>query len=260
MSDVLFYTLPPSNVNWSYVLINANNPVLGYIRRHGHAIKSVIIDSGIEIFRNPATKDYPKGHIYEIIKLYNRVRRILPNAEVYATVPDYCDDYHPGNLWISREITNIERTFQNVVEYTEKFDYVNWLIPIQGWNKQPKSIERCIKLYQGYGILSEFNYFAIGNLCVEPDIKIIYATCHFARKLLPKKKLHVFGLRLRALKLVKSFIDSFDSMAWTRPVSSSLGNWSCKNLEERKRFFYAWVNRMNEILSQKTLLEVIQNE
>ena len=249
---IRFYTLPPSDVDWPYILINANNPALGYIRKHRKAIKSVIVDSGIEIFRNPEVKDYPKGHIYRIVKLHNCLRRILPNTEIYATIPDYPDDYHPGNLWLSLETTNIERTVQNVVKYTEKFDYVNWLIPVQRWNRSPRSIRRCVKLYREYDILSEFNYFAIGN-CVEPDAKIIYETVKIARELLPDKK-------LRALRLVKGFIDSFDSTAWTRPVNSKLGNWSCKNSEERKRFFKAWISRLDEILSQKTLLEAVQSE
>ena len=104
---IRFYTLPPSDVNWPHILINANNPALSYIRKHRKAIKSVIVDSGIEIFRNPEVKDYPKGHIYRIVKLHNYLRRILPDAEVYVTVPDYCDDYHPGSLWLSSEITKI---------------------------------------------------------------------------------------------------------------------------------------------------------
>ena len=254
---IRFYTLPPSGVDWPYILINANNPCLSYIRKHKHAIKSVIVDSGIEIFRNAEVKDYPKGYIYRIVKLHNYLRRILPNAEIYATIPDYPDDCHPRSLWLSPEVTNIERTFQNVVKYTEEFDYVNWLIPVQGWNKQPESIEECIDLYYAYGIVFKYDYFAVGNLCVEPDVKIIYETVKNARQLLPDKKLHVFGLKLKALKLVKGYIDSFDSMAWTRPVNSNLNaNWSCKNNQERKRYFYAWINRLNEILSQKTLLEV----
>ncbi|RLI17110.1 hypothetical protein DRO54_11995, partial [Candidatus Bathyarchaeota archaeon] len=91
-----------------------------------------------------------------------------------------------------------------------------------------------------------------------PDIMIIYDTYRLARKLLPDKKLHVFGLKVRALKLVKGIIDSFDITAWTRPVNSKLGNWSCKNSEERRRFFKAWISRLNEILSQKTLVEAVQ--
>ena len=257
---IRFYTLPPSDVNWPYILINANNPALSYIRKHRKAIKSVIIDSGIEIFRNPKVKDYPKGHIYRIVKLHNYLRRILPNTEIYTTIPDYPDDYHPRNLWLSDYETNIERTVANIIKYTWDFDYVNWLIPIQGWHRHPKSIERCIYWLDKYAILDRYDYFAIGNLCVEPDAKIIYETVKIARDLLPDKKLHVFGLKLRALRLVKGFIDSFDSTAWTRPVNSKLGNWSCKNSEERKRFFYAWISRLNEILSQKTLLEAVQSE
>ena len=254
---IRFYTLPPSDVDWPYILINANNPALSYIRKHRKAIKSVIIDSGIEIFRNPEVKDYPKGHIYKIVKLHNYLNRILPKAEIYTTIPDYPDDYHPRNLWLSDYETNIERTVGNIIKYAWDFDYVNWLIPIQGWHRHPKSIERCVYWLDEYAILDRYNYFAVGNLCVWFDAKIIYETVKIARQLLPDKKLHVFGLKLKALKLVKGFIDSFDSTAWTRPINSSLNaNWSCKNSQERKRYFYAWVNRLNEILSQKTLLEV----
>jgi len=254
------FTLPPSTCVHPYVLINANHPEQGlsYIRKYANKVREVIIDSGIEIFRDPNVKDYPRGHIWKIVKLHNYIRRLLPNAEVYATVPDYCDDYHPGSLWLSETVTNIERTVNNIVKYTSKLSYVNWLIPIQGWNKQPESVLRSIRMLETCGIIDKYGYFAVGNLCVEPNINIIYQTIRLIRKHLPNKRIHVFGLKLNALKKVKAFIDSFDSTAWTRPVNSRLNaNWSCKNKYERELFFHTWMKRVNEILAQKSLLEAI---
>jgi len=265
---VIFYTLPP--ISYEYIIINANKPKIGlaYLRKHKSVVKSVIIDSGIEIFRDPKVFDYPSDHIYKILQIHNRVRWLLPKAEVYATVPDYCDDYHPKALWISKDFTNIERTTQNILKYTRKFDYVNWLIPIQGWNKQPKSILRAINQLKEAGILDKYEKFGIGNLCVEPNSKISFKTIQYARKLLPKKWLHIFGLKLKAIPLVFSYINSFDSLAWTRPINHSVMvkkggryvGWSCKTEEERVRFFIAWLNRLNDLLAQKSLTETVQTE
>ncbi len=252
MREVKFYTLPP--VPYPYILINANNPQTAFVHKFREVVKSIILDSGVEIFRDPSVKDYPKAHIERIVCLYKRIRRLFPHATVWATVPDYCDDYHPRNLWINEEMTNIERTVANIIKCVETYGYVNWLIPIQGWNKQPQSINRCIKQLHEHGIIQEFQYFAIANLCVEPDIKVISETIKIARSAMPDKKLHVFGLKLSAVPLVRTYIDSFDSMAWTRPVNSSLNaNWSCKTTEERIRFFNAWLNRLNHLMAQKTL-------
>lgn len=251
----LWFTTPP--VPYPYVLINAHKPKVSYLLHFRDIIKAVIIDSGIEIFRDPKVKDYPKGHIWKIVSLYNKVKRLFPHAEVYATIPDYCDDYHPQNLWLSEEITNIERTVENVVTWTEKLDYVKWLIPVQGWHRNPHSFRRCIRQFEDYGIIKEQEYFAIGNLCVETNKKMVHQTVKIGRQLLPNKKLHIFGLKLTAVPLVKDYIDSFDSTAWTRPVDKTLKvngvGWSCKTKEERIKFFNRWLQRLEKITSQNTL-------
>jgi hypothetical protein len=61
---VRFFTLPPSGVYWPYVLINANRPERGlrYLRRWGR-VEVVIVDSGVEIFRDPSVRDYPPDHL-----------------------------------------------------------------------------------------------------------------------------------------------------------------------------------------------------
>lgn len=216
---VIFYTLPPNNIAFPYILLNAHHPNLGYIKRYHKNIKSIIIDSGIEIFRSMERVDYPRNYEYRIIKIYNFIRQFV--EETYLTVPDYCDDYHPGHLWIS-DMSNIERTIVNVAYYTSKYN-LNWLIPIQGWYKNPDSVYLCLKYYDTLDILEKFEYFGIAMLCTENNMKIIHKTIKNVKSVLNKdEKLHVFGLKIKTLRKVYKYIYSFDSMAWTRPVNSYL--------------------------------------
>jgi hypothetical protein len=249
---VKFFTTPPRP--YPYYLLNVRRPVLTYVR----FAEEVIIDSGVEIFRDPNVKDYPKDHISNLVKLYLRVKALVGSKSIYVTVPDYCDDYHPRSLWLSEDYTNIERTVDNVLKYTEQYKWIPWLIPVQGWNRKPESVLRCIKLYREYGIIDRFEYFGIGNLCVEPDVEIIFRTCKLVRDELRDKKIHVFGLKLPALKYVYHLIDSFDSMAWTRPVDSR--GHSCKTTQERIEYFEKWLKRYERIISKsksKTIEEFI---
>jgi len=236
------FTTPPRP--YPYVLINVMHPKFSPLRY----AKEVIIDSGVEIFRDPSVKDYPRDHIYRLLKVYARTRQIVREKKVWVTVPDYPDDYHPRNLWINEQYTNLERTVENVLKYTEQYKSIPWLIPIQGWNKNPKSVLRSIALYREHGILDNYDYYAVGNLCVENDVEIMYKTLKLIREALPDKKIHVFGLRLNALKKVYWLIDSFDTTAWTRPVNRGLNaNYSCKTRGERIKFFDAWLERFLEI-------------
>jgi hypothetical protein len=212
-------------------------------------------------------KDYPPGHMEKMFKLYCKFRRLFPRAEVWVTVPDYCDDYHPGNLWLDEKTTNIERTLQNIITAVEKYPQANWLIPVQGWNHQPQSIAYSIQLLKIKGLM-EYNYYALANLCVEARLDIITATAKIARSLLPDKKLHIFGLKLKAVSLIRPYINSFDSLAWTRPVDGKTrvcvdGRWlrrSSRNAEDRRRFFDAWMTRLNYYLRQSLISEIIKNE
>jgi hypothetical protein len=46
----------------------------------------------------------------------------------------------------------------------------------------------------------------------------------------------------------------FDSMAWTRPIDSTLNaNYSCKNKEQRIKFFERWLEKYNSIINKNTL-------
>jgi queuine/archaeosine tRNA-ribosyltransferase len=142
---------------------------------------------------------------------------------------------------MDEKTTNIERTVENVVKCLDLYPEVSWLIPIQGWNKQPKSVLRCLQAYKDYGIKA--NYYGVANLCVERNAKIIIQTVRYVKGFLGNNvKLHVFGLRLPVALKLRGEIYSFDSMAWTRPVDKP--GHSCKNNKEREEYFKKWIKKL----------------
>jgi len=255
---VLFFTLPPSWIPYPFVLINAHRPERGlsYLAKHGRAVQAVIVDSGVEIFRNPNVKDYPGGSeawIARLVRLYSSVRALAPNATVYVTCPDMPDDYNPGSLWLSEKVTNIERTAENVRLCTSRYPSVGWLIPIQGHHRDPSSLLTSIEYYWNMGVFDRYSYFAVANLCVEVDVDLIHRSVLAVRKrlrelgVLDRVRLHIFGLKIAALRKVRELIHSFDSMSWTRPVDSyayRIRNASAKNEQERTVFFCRYVWRL----------------
>lgn len=243
-----FYTLPPHEVPYPFVLINARNPAINYIINNRRFIRSVIVDSGVEIFRNPNVKDYPRGWFSHLVSLYRRVKVLVPNAEVWVTVPDYPDDYHPKALWVDGK-TNIERTLDNILYALTSYPEVNWLIPIQGHNKQPHSIVKALELYAKHNVPLN-RLLAVANLCVEVSDVIMVETVKLAHNWLIKQgimpKIHVFGPDVGAVKKAKQYIFSFDSTAWTKPRVS--GGWSAKNRRERVWLFITWLHRYADMI------------
>ena len=234
-----WFTLPPSSIPWPWILINANNPRSGlsYIKKYKEIIEFVIIDSGVERFRNPKNKDYPPGWIERLVDLYSRVKRIV-GEKVLVNAPDVPADYPSNDI---RD--NIEKTINHVVEAISNYRNVRWLIPVQGRYTQPKSFIKCIMVYDALGITKLFRYFSIGNLCTTKRVKIIIESINIVRSLLPTKYLHYFGLYLRALPHVKNKINSFDSVRYTFPTSEIKRkgkNWSCKNKKEREEYFISY--------------------
>jgi len=247
---VIFYTLPPDTIDYPYILINANNPEHGirYIMHHRNRIEAIIIDSGIEIFRNPRIKEYPGGPeawIRRLAMFRDRVKSIAPHARIYVTCPDYCDDYHHRALWLSEDFTNIERTVMNVLKCVDWYQDVEWLIPVQGWNRRPKSLLWSLEYLHELGVLKRYDYIAVANLCVELNIRVLRDSVlhvyHWLRdRGYEKHRIHIFGLKIAALDAVEDYVDSIDSKAWTRPVTTRLQramNWSCKIYEECVLFF-----------------------
>jgi len=272
-----FYTLPPMEIPWPYVIINANRPEEGlrYLASHSSIVEAVIIDSGVEIFRDHGAKDYPHGARWwiekRLVPLWKQVKRaIVPDAEVVVTVPDYPDDYNPRSLWESEWRTNIERTLDNIELATTEYSDVDWLIPIQGWWEQPESIVIGLVEAEAIGALDYAESLcrrtrlvpciAIANLCVSKNCGTIYKTLIHATDWLvnsplalrprPRRaysvRVHVFGPAVSCVRKIAHRIDSWDSTAWTKPRAPN-GS-SAWNGSERVYLFLTWIHKYSDII------------
>ena len=262
-----FYTLPPPETPYPYTIINANRPEEGlrYLTRHVHVVEAVIIDSGVEIFRDRDVRDYPggfRGWIEKrLVPLYKRVNNILNGwrtgleAEVYVTIPDYPDDYNPGSLWEDEQRTNIERTLDSIDYAISNYGVVPWLVPVQGHYEQPESILDSLEELEAIGALRwarrNTKYLAIANLCVSRKCSTIEKTVSLARLWLNQHgytdlRLHVFGPAVNCVKRIASIIDSWDSTAWTRPRAPN-GS-SAYNSTERTYLFLTWIHKYADLI------------
>jgi hypothetical protein len=64
---IKFFTTPPKP--YPYILINAKNPDFSYL----NSASEVIIDSGVEMFRDPSVKDYPEDWERRLVNLTTRL-------------------------------------------------------------------------------------------------------------------------------------------------------------------------------------------
>ncbi|RLG51048.1 MAG: hypothetical protein DRO00_07820 [Thermoproteota archaeon] len=263
MKKPIVFTWPPKTVAYPYVLINqkSEKEALEYLKRYKDLIRMIIIDSGVGIFKHGKYDDYPGGPELAIHKqaiMYKEAQRICPKAKILATVPDYPDDYVPQRLWKSKEVTNIERTEENILIALKKFPGIEWLIPIQGHARRPSSILRHIALLREDGILESKHFFAVAMLCIEPDAKIILETIKIARKELPDKWLHVFGPKMNSLRFIRHYIDSFDSVTWPHNLWHRTD--SLKEPIRSRQWFFYWLKRVHKQLNEPKLNEEVLAE
>jgi hypothetical protein len=232
--SIKFYTLPPKNIEWDYLLVNPKNYNELFKRKFKHAI----LDSGVMIFhQNPNLKDYPKNFINFWKHEAKRLSKIFDN-KLWITIPDYPDDYYPGQFG-----DNVSKTIENIKEFI-KIDEVNWVPVIQGRYLNILSfIGSCERIKE---IIGDYPRIAIGTVCKTNRIKFIEYCCRIARGFFPKSHIHAFGLTLRALPKVKNYINSFDSLAYTFPRKKGH---SCKNKEEKIKYFHEYIKRIEEIIN-----------
>jgi hypothetical protein len=196
-----------------------------------------IADSGVLIFHDPEVKDYPR-YFLEEWKYHAKILTDMYGDRVWCTIPDYPDDYNPGQFG-----DNVAKTLKNIEDFIT-IDGVNWIISLQSRFLNLFTFAEAI---QGVKDIVGKSYprLAIGTVCKTNNVKFIQNCLEMARKNFPDSYIHAFGLTLSALPRVHNKIDSFDSMAWTFPRTRGRG--SCKNMEERKQFFNEYLNRIDEI-------------
>ena len=208
---IKFYTVPQYGIRLPFLLVQINDESLfNVVLTTRKYVRDIIIDVGILLFQDKNVKDYPHGFLYHVkkmMRLRNRFKSVgIKN--IHIVIPDYPDHFHPKNLWISRRITNIERTTYNIVKTIETFpDEKDWIIPIQTHFNKPHTVLRAIDLLEKWNILPHFDRYAV-SLSMRPtyDTQLI----KIASRHLSNKRIHAFGATLETIGKCWKLIDSFD--------------------------------------------------
>lgn len=233
-----FYTTPPNNVNYPYLLVNPKTKKILKRIDFEHAIA----DSGVLIFHDVNVKDYPR-YFKERWKYQAKILTDIYDDRVWCTIPDYPDDYNPGQFG-----DNVSKTLKNIEDFIT-VDGVNWVISLQSRFLNLFSFAESIQGVKD--LVGDYPRLAIGTVCKTNDLKFITACSELARLNFPNSWIHSFGLTLTALPRTHQYIDSFDSMAWTFPRGRSRG--SCKNKEERLEFFNDYLQAIDKIVYDENL-------
>jgi len=225
---VRFYSLPPREVEWPYLMVNPVSYKELYRRRFIHAI----VDCGVEFFNaNPGAVDYPQDFLNRW-KAKGVYLTSLFHDKVWITIPDYPDDYHPGQGSISKTIKNIE-------EFLKVKD-VNWLPSIQARYLDELSLYESIQ--DTKAAVDGCPRLALGTVCKTNDRRFIIRSAKALRSHFPGKWLHAFGVTRDVIRPLDGVFDSCDSMAWTYPRNH--GGHSCKTKDERISYFMEYVKEV----------------
>lgn len=226
-----FYTLPPKGVQHEFICVNPRSKRELFNRDFVHAI----CDSGVHYFYdNPNAREYPDGYLQEYLELARELVDAF-GGRIWITIPDYPDDYHPGQFG-----DNVEKTLCNVQDFLSH-ESISWIPTIQGSYRNFASFEYCCRQLRQ---MSDFKRVAIGTVCKVRDLNFISRCCRTARKHFPNAWIHAFGPPLNAIPRIKYYIDSFDSTAWTFPRSPHKP--SCKTASERREYFLEYVSILSE--------------
>jgi len=206
-----------------------------------------ILDPGISIFKN--VPEYPSGFLQRWLSIAKwTVERT--NGKVWVTIPDYPDDENPGLTG-----DNVGKTLNNIKWFMEKDPNLPWLVVLQARYLNPFSFfESCERTKDLLGDYGDYPRIGIGTVCKTRKLEFIEYCCRVARTVFPRAWIHAFGLTLRALPRVKNHIDSFDSSAFTFPVTPLRegydGIWGQARTDSEKTvYFKRYVEHIERVLA-----------
>ena len=240
------YTRPPYPWMWyPYLLLSVTDPTsLRYVRSGVH---SVIIDAGVhKVFYDMKLQEYPGGHkswIHKVVSFYYTVKSRV--REVYAVIPDYPSDYPHNPVQ-----DNVERTIRNIEYALDNFSNVNWIIPLQGRPNSVKSVADTVERLKQLGLLKS-NYVAVAPTCVARSVDFLRRLAFTARQLLRDKRIHMFGVTMRAWDKIDKYIDSTDTIT-TNFLCRQLFGKMCTTMNEKT---VGWKTFLDKLLEKKYLDE-----
>jgi hypothetical protein len=171
-------------------------------------VQSVIIDAGVhKVFSEWRLKEYPGGYkawIHRVVSFYYTVKNYV--RDVYAVIPDYPSDYAENPI-----LDNVERTIRNIEYALDNYSSVRWIIPVQGRPGSVYSVVTTIDKLRELGLLKS-DYIAIAPTCVVKSVKFLEKLAAISRLKLRGKRIHMFGVTMRAWSIIDKYIDSVDTI------------------------------------------------
>jgi len=243
-----FYAHPANylkgSLEWPYIMVALDEAKGGFWSYAKH----VIIDCGVDkYFFMHKLKDYPHSYVETYPSRVYRYSRM----GAWIVIPDYPDDYHEPGFLFKDGKDNVERTFENIERMHRYRHKINWIYPVQAHYKDLLSFEESLERLKEY----EPKRIGIGTVCKISDVKLIGKFAMKARKAFPDAWIHAFGPCLRSIIYIRPYVDSFDSSA--QFISGSGKQAYVKNKAKRVEAFNRWVNRLRDILAQRSLEEFI---
>ena len=167
----------------------------------------IFMDSGAQQFYKRFTKlDYP----YDSKEYLDFAKKV--GADLVATLDLPLDILATRGLSIRK---GIERTVEHgvaIFDHAEKIGIAEKIVPVIQGLDDPSQWNECLDLYKQHGVKSELR--GLGSLCMAKSRILVKSVVKAMAERLPKKKMHVFGLALDALRETYSYIYSFDTSTW----------------------------------------------
>jgi len=211
------------------VLVSAG---LRWGRRSGRLLKPslprnvglLLVDSGAQQFNTQFRTGYP----YPTELYYNWASSIRADYVVSLDVP--CDLVVPrGDMTVKEAL---ELTLRNAVRMDETYQRLKE----RGWRRLPTPLPTIqghkrvgeflssLESFKGAGLVERYDYFGIGSLCIERSPQFVYDVCRAVRRELGwKKRIHVFGPSVPAIKRIWGLVDSLDSALWAARQARGTG-------------------------------------
>jgi hypothetical protein len=241
------YTRPPYyGIYYPYLIVNPSYDWSLYLV--GDRTFSAIVDSGVfQVFYRRKLQEYPTGWQRWIEKLvvFGDAVRERGAREVWLVVPDYPSDY-PGNPIPD----NIERTIRNVMYALDTHPDRKWIVPLQGQAERPSTVVGCAERMRELGLLDRVEYVAVAPSCTARDSFYLRLLAEAVRRLLPDKRIHMFGVTMKAWTAVEPYVDSVDSIVsnhWCRRITGRM----CSKKEEKLLAWREFLKRVEPYLARE---------
>jgi len=254
---IRFYTTPPTMMEYPYIIVSLNTWQYDKSKRNIKSAIHIIIDSGVEKwFFLKHMKDYPDAYHTFAPFQFKQIFDQLGPDRVRITIPDYPDDYTQG-LTYEGELDNVDKTLQNMERYTRLFPEITWLPVAQARFLNVDSFKYCLSRMGKY--VDKYGWLGIGTVCKTHNVKFIGKCMSLARKEFPDAHIHAFGATSESYPIIRHYINSFDSTAYSWYYKTADRKTRLvKTQEERQIAFVNWVLMIKEKFA-KPFLELEKN-